>query len=148
MSVSMVNEGLRELEHLDLIRQNGHYGRLRQTSVRSRHARIIRTLGVQAQAGEWIRRINRIEWIRSVARHNFHSHGLSKAQIERYTIKNKYSYFAEESDNEKCAICLSLFQNNQQARKLACKHIFHAKCVDRWLKDNRKCPLCRKRIDE
>lgn len=31
-------------------------------------------------------------------------------------------------------------------RSLGCKHTFHAKCIDKWLVDNHKCPLCNKSV--
>lgn len=31
-------------------------------------------------------------------------------------------------------------------RRLGCEHIFHAKCIDRWLVENHKCPLCNKSV--
>uniref|UniRef100_A0A1I8IFP9 RING-type domain-containing protein n=1 Tax=Macrostomum lignano TaxID=282301 RepID=A0A1I8IFP9_9PLAT len=42
-----------------------------------------------------------------------------------------------------CVVCLADFEARQQLRGLACGHEFHARCVDRWLKQNRTCPICR-----
>lgn len=42
-----------------------------------------------------------------------------------------------------CAICLDGFKAKQRCRELPCGHIFHKKCVDRWLKKNPRCPICR-----
>ncbi|KAG8367676.1 hypothetical protein BUALT_Bualt16G0097700 [Buddleja alternifolia] len=47
-----------------------------------------------------------------------------------------------------CAICLDLFQDGDNCRKLmGCKHLFHSKCVDRWIKKKPTCPVCRTRVD-
>jgi hypothetical protein len=47
---------------------------------------------------------------------------------------------------EECSICLEEFKGGQYKRELEeCKHIFHKKCVDKWLaEEGMKCPLCRK----
>lgn len=42
-----------------------------------------------------------------------------------------------------CVVCMSEFVNRQRIRELPCQHIFHLKCIDKWLKTNRTCPLCR-----
>lgn len=31
-------------------------------------------------------------------------------------------------------------------RKLGCEHIFHVRCIDKWLLENHKCPLCKKSV--
>ncbi|KAJ1729129.1 hypothetical protein LPJ61_003675 [Coemansia biformis] len=42
-----------------------------------------------------------------------------------------------------CAICLDNFEQTSMVRALACSHVFHADCVDRWLlKRSCRCPLC------
>ncbi|KAG8053193.1 hypothetical protein GUJ93_ZPchr0001g29666 [Zizania palustris] len=42
-----------------------------------------------------------------------------------------------------CCICLSEFSNNEDLRELPCNHVFHLECVDKWLKINALCPLCK-----
>lgn len=45
-----------------------------------------------------------------------------------------------------CPICLSEMAVGDEARMLLCKHIFHRKCVDEWLRVNASCPTCRNSI--
>jgi hypothetical protein len=43
-----------------------------------------------------------------------------------------------------CAICLRLVLLGELVRRLpACGHLFHAGCVDEWLRAHPTCPLCR-----
>jgi len=85
--------------------------------------------------------------------------GLTKSQIDKLesyyyssdTEEEKMSIDSQEKPNEKkedetkkmCVICISEWKNNQHIRKLPCKHEFHSKCIDKWLKQKRSCPICR-----
>ena len=42
------------------------------------------------------------------------------------------------------------YEEGENLRTLICNHVFHKDCVDKWLVEKRKCPLCntRQRIDE
>ncbi|TID23804.1 Zinc finger RING-type protein [Venturia nashicola] len=46
---------------------------------------------------------------------------------------------------ERCLVCLSDFEDKEEARKLIrCGHLFHKECIDQWLTEGRNsCPLCR-----
>ncbi|CAN8245458.1 unnamed protein product [Cochlearia groenlandica] len=51
-----------------------------------------------------------------------------------------------ESGSECCAVCLYDFESEDEIRRLTnCRHIFHRKCLDRWMMDFNQmtCPLCR-----
>ncbi len=48
------------------------------------------------------------------------------------------------SENESCSICLSPI--NKSYETMLCKHNFHKKCIDEWLKNNTTCPICRREI--
>lgn len=41
-----------------------------------------------------------------------------------------------------CTICL----NEVKAVPLTCGHVFHKKCIDKWLKENSSCPNCREKV--
>jgi len=45
-----------------------------------------------------------------------------------------------------CSICHDNFKEKEFKRELTCKHSFHKKCVDKWLKTNLSCPFCRTQI--
>lgn len=47
-----------------------------------------------------------------------------------------------ESSN-KCAICLSEYQEGESLRRMPCDHTFHRECVDHWLESRTTCPYCR-----
>ncbi|KAL9259913.1 E3 ubiquitin-protein ligase-like protein [Drosera capensis] len=47
-----------------------------------------------------------------------------------------------------CCICLATYMDEDELRELPCCHFFHAECVDRWLRMNASCPLCKSVISE
>eukprot|EP00249_Psilotum_nudum_P015504 c25360_g3_i1 orf=553-1917(+) len=42
-----------------------------------------------------------------------------------------------------CCICLGKYKDDEELRELPCTHLFHVECVDKWLKINASCPLCK-----
>ncbi|XP_023524566.1 RING-H2 finger protein ATL66-like [Cucurbita pepo subsp. pepo] len=51
---------------------------------------------------------------------------------------------ADGGHGGECAICLDGFEDGQKCRMMnKCGHIFHCRCIDRWLKVECHCPLCR-----
>ncbi|EAR85086.3 zinc finger, C3HC4 type (RING finger) protein (macronuclear) [Tetrahymena thermophila SB210] len=49
--------------------------------------------------------------------------------------------------SEKCTICISEFEYGEKLKQLPCKHIYHPECVDNWLKQEKKCPVCKGEIN-
>ncbi|XP_010558069.1 PREDICTED: RING-H2 finger protein ATL66-like [Tarenaya hassleriana] len=48
---------------------------------------------------------------------------------------------AEESE---CCICLGGFEDGDKVKVLPqCRHCYHCECVDRWLRSESSCPICR-----
>lgn len=56
----------------------------------------------------------------------------------------KFPFVRGDSGESVCAICLGEYKDGEMLRMLPdCKHWFHLKCVDEWLKLNASCPVCR-----
>ena len=68
------------------------------------------------------------------------SKGLSKeklALIPKLVVCRKIA-------GTQCNICLESFEEGQTIRRGKCGHLFHFKdCLEKWLKVNQVCPLCR-----
>jgi Ring finger domain len=45
-----------------------------------------------------------------------------------------------------CCICLAKYADNDELLELTCAHCFHKECVDKWLKINALCPLCKAEV--
>lgn len=56
---------------------------------------------------------------------------------------NKFVVTKSNKPADDCSICLDSFKCRQHSRRLHCSHIFHKKCIDRWLTKNTHCPVCR-----
>ena len=76
--------------------------------------------------------------------------GASRSCIERNTFPHKFTKPGaaaadepEEEEADKCTICLSEFEVEEDVRRLPCMHLFHVECVDQWLGQNKRCPICR-----
>ena len=48
-----------------------------------------------------------------------------------------------------CSICRCNMNEGDIVRKIRhCGHTFHINCIDRWLEDQKKCPICRHNLLE
>uniref|UniRef100_A0A3B3TRM4 Si:ch211-59o9.10 n=1 Tax=Poecilia latipinna TaxID=48699 RepID=A0A3B3TRM4_9TELE len=66
---------------------------------------------------------------------------MSRREIQRFPTKNFCS--ATNSGNTQCQICFCEYADKDKLRMLPCFHDYHVQCIDRWLKDNSTCPICR-----
>ncbi|UYI27072.1 RING-H2 finger protein ATL66 [Encephalitozoon cuniculi] len=69
--------------------------------------------------------------------------GLSDKEIEKIPL---CPYSGQEFINKGCIICLEDFEDGGYVRSLDCGHAFHKECVDRWLRKNFVCPICRSKM--
>ncbi|KAG0441971.1 E3 ubiquitin-protein ligase SIRP1 [Dictyocoela muelleri] len=46
-----------------------------------------------------------------------------------------------------CSVCINDINIGEKAVKLLCKHIFHKKCIYRWMRVQKSCPICRKDVE-
>lgn len=65
--------------------------------------------------------------------------------IDHNTVSFEYT-LNNESNQSTCVICLSDLEIGEIMRRLPCIHIFHLNCVDKWLLNNGRCPICRRPI--
>lgn len=56
--------------------------------------------------------------------------------------RNSQTSNRSNSPSEVCTICLELVTSDE--RKLACNHVFHENCINRWLSRRQHCPVCRR----
>uniref|UniRef100_A0A1J3FSA7 RING-H2 finger protein ATL70 n=1 Tax=Noccaea caerulescens TaxID=107243 RepID=A0A1J3FSA7_NOCCA len=86
----------------------------------------------------------------SIRVHHHHHHviidvvsGLDEDTIQSYP-KILYSEAKGHSTASCCPICLGDYKGKHLLRQLPdCKHLFHLKCIDTWLRLNPTCPVCR-----
>lgn len=51
-----------------------------------------------------------------------------------------------ETDEKNCSICLDEFVSDSKLYTIPCKHLFHKDCLEDWVAENYKCPVCRGEI--
>jgi hypothetical protein len=49
-------------------------------------------------------------------------------------------------NNDFCVICQEDIKKDIIIREINCKHSFHINCIDNWLVENKKCPMCKYEI--
>lgn len=70
------------------------------------------------------------------------SHILTASELDTSSLISYNNHMYNQEDAI-CAICLNNYMEYDQLRLLPCQHHFHAICVDRWIMERRKCPVCR-----
>ncbi|XP_066925373.1 uncharacterized protein [Clytia hemisphaerica] len=65
------------------------------------------------------------------------------------TIQESSQEATNETDNAEvsCPICLDSLKNHNYIYSMECGHCAGSSCLKKWLKENKKCPLCSKTVD-
>ena len=72
------------------------------------------------------------------------SKGINRLNLlEESKINDEYLM---KNENNNCAICLENYKNEDKISYLPCFHSYHSKCIKKWLKCSKKCPLCKKEV--
>ena len=66
-----------------------------------------------------------------------------KKRVTKIPFKKRITEICSKQIEE-CSICLEKIESTKKSLK--CKHHFHEKCIDKWIKNNSSCPLCREKI--
>jgi len=74
-----------------------------------------------------------------------------KLLLKKIKSENNIGSYSKINKNDitmTCPICLESFKEGLYKRILSCSHIFHKKCIDKWIKNSLECscPICRKTI--
>lgn len=70
----------------------------------------------------------------------------NRRNLRNLDIKN---YRLCKQQDIECCICCENVKTNEYIRELNCGHVFHKKCIDKWLlssmkeKETVSCPICR-----
>lgn len=74
---------------------------------------------------------------------------VTTAQRQQQLGSSRRVVHVEHFAGHTCSVCQSSFVLNEFMRTLpVCKHIFHKRCIDPWIKRNQNptCPVCREHV--
>eukprot|EP00927_Polykrikos_kofoidii_P054679 TRINITY_DN49067_c0_g1_i1.p1 TRINITY_DN49067_c0_g1~~TRINITY_DN49067_c0_g1_i1.p1 ORF type:complete len:478 (-),score=85.76 TRINITY_DN49067_c0_g1_i1:116-1549(-) len=98
-------------------------------------------LNTEALAGAYEERLMEVQEMLSRRR------GLSTDVINQVD-KFRWGDRSEDlSSQTQCMVCLSDFVQGEEVRNLPCNHVFHASCIDEWLRRCTDCPICKQNVD-
>ena len=67
--------------------------------------------------------------------------------LDEEDMKQIKKYKTDKTLEEKCSICMSNMEKEEEICELHCGHNYHSDCIEPWLKEyNYKCPICRKEV--
>ena len=73
---------------------------------------------------------------------------LSKLKISKINCNDLNPVLVKKEDifTDLCSICLDDYKEGETIIKLNCNHIYHKKCLEKWLLKNKTCPCCKTEI--
>lgn len=67
-----------------------------------------------------------------------------KAEMKYRPVRRRVSDLPEKENGYSCIICMDDFEDEQEEGVWTyCNHFFHERCLEDWLKINKKCPICK-----
>lgn len=69
--------------------------------------------------------------------------GVTPEQMKKL---KSYTYTKSLADEDICSVCLIAAKRGEKVFELVCRHIFHQKCLEPWLKKSTVCPNCRRNV--
>ena len=66
--------------------------------------------------------------------------------ILKYIPTSKIKIVNKNNENSRCVICLEDFVIDDEVSTLQCLHLFHQKCIEKWIKKKLWCPICKYEI--
>lgn len=91
-----------------------------------------------------------VEPIFDTDRHVTVSTGASKRVLKNLEKERFYTRQGQsngDSSGGTCVVCLEDFSSSVKLSKLPCSHVFHEKCIFRWVLNSKSCPLCRSQVE-
>eukprot|EP00401_Gymnodinium_catenatum_P026954 CAMPEP_0117507938 /NCGR_PEP_ID=MMETSP0784-20121206/26683_1 /TAXON_ID=39447 /ORGANISM="" /LENGTH=460 /DNA_ID=CAMNT_0005303461 /DNA_START=47 /DNA_END=1429 /DNA_ORIENTATION=+ len=102
-------------------------------------------LNTEALAGGYEERLMEVQEMLSRRR------GLSNetiSRVDKFSWEDPGSGGSQTSAAQtQCMVCLSNFAQGEEVRRLPCSHVFHARCIDEWLRRCTDCPICKADVD-
>ncbi|KAE8681081.1 Detected protein of unknown function [Hibiscus syriacus] len=72
---------------------------------------------------------------------------LRQQALEKLLPPTDYGVDKHPMESEDCPICLDEYVVGEPCRVFPdCKHMFHSRCIDHWLRNHVTCPVCRRCI--
>ncbi|XP_052800326.1 E3 ubiquitin-protein ligase RNF6-like [Mya arenaria] len=66
--------------------------------------------------------------------------GLTTKECSKLPTKR---YRQTDRQSEGCSVCMDEYKTGDTQKTLPCLHVFHDSCIDPWLKNSARCPVCR-----
>lgn len=66
--------------------------------------------------------------------------------MDTFDIPSVIISLEQLESNLQCGICLENFKEQEVAKQLGCKHIYHETCISTWLNTHPTCPSCRAHV--
>ena len=80
---------------------------------------------------------------------NHHHKRCKSKTINHFNLLDVNKISNEQLNNNEikiCPICLDNYKIDDKIIYLPCFHLYHSKCIKKWLKCSKNCPLCKKEI--